>query len=155
MKLPTDLAQLKKEVQQVIDHLAEHCPAETRLVLKTRKRWQLTLLSVMCQEGERRELDVCVDNLPEGAVLHGWLGDSILLSGKFDAQAFCDSMKARNVVIGVKALPSTREEYLKVFEDITGLAMDSEPLQGRELRRHEAKAGGTVATSFVFFPQIV
>ena len=141
VRLPATVKLLKSEVKGVVQHLARACSPEVKKVLQDRKdSWELTLLSIMCQEGERVELATCVSMLPEGAVLHGWLGDSVLLSGRFDAEQFCKSVEeAHDVLIGVKPFPASADQYYQLFQEITGSAFNQDVLSERELRRVEAK----------------
>ena len=73
------LEALKEEVRNVIDHLWKTADDDTRLLLSDRDRPQLTLLSVMCQERERKELDQLAARLPSSVSVRGYLGDAILI----------------------------------------------------------------------------
>ena len=44
-------------------------------------------------------------------VVHGWLGDSVLVSSDFDADAFCSSMAEVGIYITVRELAKTPEQY--------------------------------------------
>lgn len=141
-KMPGKLQNLKEEIQGVIDHIAKHRSQEEWEAVKDRPRWKLTLLSVHCQLGERRELDTAVARLPSDTVNHGWLGDSILIAPgpSFNAQAFLDELAAEDIILTVKPLPTNEEQYYEMYRDVVGADFDRSILSGRSLRQAQAKA---------------
>jgi len=82
-EMPPRLQALKVQISGVANHAWETCPASWREAVKGRKRPKLTILSILCQAGESADLKQCVDKLPDHVTLHGYLGDSILVS-RFD-----------------------------------------------------------------------
>ncbi len=54
--LPKLLAKLKIQITGVRKHMVCNCPPHWKLVLQTRQHWELSLMSVHCQIGERADL---------------------------------------------------------------------------------------------------
>ena len=142
IRLPGPLQLLKNEFKGALQHMVENAPADLVEYLKAhRPKWQLTLLSIYLQQGERRDLDACVAKLPKDATVHGWLGDSVLIapSATFSADIFCSAMAALGIYITTKPLPATAAEYFDLYASITGQEFNQCLLSGRVLRRVEAR----------------
>ena len=139
--LPQGLQLLKDEIKAVVNHMAANIDPHWYSVIRSRRRWRLTLLSIHCQLGERADLDLAVQSLPVNTVLHGWLGDSILIAPgpQFDVNAFLRDLAAKNVILTVKPLPADDEEYFRMYREVVGHDFDRSCLSGRALRQHQAK----------------
>lgn len=140
-RLPDALQQLKEEIRGVVNHMVSNVDPAWYNAIRTRQHWQLTLLSIHCQLGERAELEAAAKMLPDGTKLHGWLGDSLLIAPGpgFDTDAFLVKLAGHGIVLTTKPLPSDEEEYFQMFKDITNKDFDRSPLAGRLLRQQEAK----------------
>jgi len=139
-KLPPLLKLLKGEIEQVRSHMKRHCPEPWKQVLMARgERWVLTLCSVHCQLGERADLDTVRNCLPVGVTVHGWLGDSMLVTpvDGFDPQSVCEAMASQGISITVKPFPQTPTEYFEAVRDLK-VEFDTSPVSQRRARRTQA-----------------
>ncbi|CAE8738575.1 unnamed protein product, partial [Polarella glacialis] len=139
-RLPNTLGKLKKQIAQERSHMVKHCPSKWKEALLQRERWELTLLSVHCQIGERRDLELCESNLPEDTPCRGYLGDSIsVIPGPtFDSKEYCNRMALSGIYVTIKAFPTCDAEYFEVFENIKGFPFNKEHLHRDVLRHREA-----------------
>jgi hypothetical protein len=139
--LPKELQVLKEEIRAVVDHMAANVDPHWYSIIKSRPRWRLTLLSIHCQLGERADLEVATKNLPVNTTLHGWLGDSILISPGpgFDAQTYLKDLAQKNIILTVKPLPTDEDDYFQMYKEVTGHEFNRSPLSGRALRQLQAK----------------
>jgi hypothetical protein len=141
-ELPDLLDSLRLEVREVVNHLWKNSSEDTRLLLSERERPQLTLLSVMCQETERIELDLAVKHLPSTVEVRGYLCDAILVHSdhKWDIESYLSTLESLDVIAAEKKFHSNPQEYLDWYKAFTGGPLDTTPLSEREVRRMEAKA---------------
>jgi len=136
-ELPADLKNLKLEIGKVREHMWDSSPDSWKDVLKSRKHPTLTMCSVYCQLGERRDLDAVVAKLDADLTLYGYLGDSVLVDA-FDYEPFCAAMaRDMGIYVTVKKFPQTPEEY---FEFVRGEAQvfSQDALSMRQRRRINA-----------------
>ena len=70
-KLPDTLSTLKAEVAAVRDHYWLNCSDDVRAACLKHQHPHLAALSVMCQVGERQDLDRCVEELPKTSMFWG------------------------------------------------------------------------------------
>jgi hypothetical protein len=105
VRLPALLGRLKMEIAAVRRHMVRECPGNWKEALLKRERWELTLLSVHCQLGERRDLALCEENLPLDTPCRGYLGDSIsVIPGPtFNSDEFCKRMEQLGIYVTIKA----------------------------------------------------
>jgi len=136
--LSPELKKLKAEITRVREHMWEHSPESWKKVMASRKHPRLTMCSVHCQLGERRDLDAVVAELPDGISPYGFLGDSCLVDKALDQDAFVAQMAEKGIYVTVKALPESPREYFKHLEAITGARFSQEPLTIRQRRRRHA-----------------
>ena len=146
---PPILAALKSEVAAVRDHYWGSCPDDIRAACLKYKHPNLTALSVMCQIGEREDLDRCVEELPQTVILMGYLNDSFLCDRAFDGlDAYIERLEGMGILIEEKPLPSTEEAYRRLFLAKTGIDLEgSAQVSELEARRRKARA---VARAFLF-----
>jgi hypothetical protein len=138
-ELPARLGLLKQQVRDVAAHNYANCPQEWRDACSTRPRPILTCMSLMCQRGERRDLDLCGEHLPAGVKIFGYLGDSMLVTN-FDEAGYVQHMQTLGVLIERKPLPRNLSEYMVEFAAITGQTFNSAPVPPRQVRIDEAFA---------------
>ena len=74
--IPPALQALKDELTTTRTHMVSHAPQSWKDAVRDRKHPELTLGSLMCQKGERADLDALGRMIPD-VTIHGWLGDSI------------------------------------------------------------------------------
>jgi hypothetical protein len=97
-------------------------------------------MSIMCQVGERRDLDVCQTALPSKDMVYGYLGDRMLVE-PFDATAYTEHLlKAHGIIIEVKPMPGSLAEYAATFAAIAKRPLDTSRLTTRQVRIDFAKA---------------
>jgi hypothetical protein len=130
-ELPRKLQILHAELSAMRKHMMDNCPGEWKETIAQSERPSLTLGSWHYQLGERKDLDLVTSKLPPSCRVHGWLGDSILVSS-FDAEAFCDAMREHDIVVSVRHFPKTPEEYFASFKNITGHDFDQRPFSPRQ-----------------------
>ena len=148
-KLPDTLSALKAEVAVVRDHYWLNCSDDVRAACLKHQRPRLAALSVMCQVGERLDLDRCVEELPKTTMVMGYLNDSFLCDRVFDdLDAYIARMESLGILVERKHLPSTEEQYVDIFKAKTGIDLDkSKQVDEAEARRRKASA---VARAFLF-----
>ena len=114
-ELPIKLKSLHLAMSLVRKHMSNNCSSEWLAVLKDRDSQYplLTLASWHFQKGERADIDVVTNALPEGVQCFGWLGDSLLTGINFDAPAFCGSMEQVGIYMGIKSFPNTMDRQIK------------------------------------------
>ncbi len=137
-RLPDRLAALKREIAGVIKCVWERASESEKQAVSTRENTELTLLSGMCQAGERCDIDASISALPAKVHVLGFLGDSFIYEGSLDEAAFSKEMMELDILIKSKPLPRTPEEYHTALDGIDKL-FDMTPLSAREIRRLQAK----------------
>jgi hypothetical protein len=151
--LPEDLELIKFEVACVRRHYWENVPPTVRAACHEHARPQLAALSVMCQEGERRDLDRCVSELTQkkNVLIRGYLNDSFFCDSSFDGlDEYIQTMEARHdILLEIKGIPQCLEEYLAIFRSRFGRDMSTVRVDAEETKRLEARA---IARKFFFGP---
>ncbi|CAJ1460103.1 unnamed protein product, partial [Effrenium voratum] len=141
--LPGPLADLKRVMTCVREHVWHHMPEGWKRELKaTRRRPILAALSVECQRRERQKLDAAAELLPAGCVVHGYLADSFLFSssdGGFSAEATVRHLQSRGLFFTVKPMPANDSEYFEALQGI-GMRHSRLTLAAREKVRLDATA---------------
>ncbi len=138
-ELPVELYALHKELAGVRRHMMDTCPVAWKEQLQDAEHPALTLASWHLQIGEREDLDAVAAKLPDGIVVHGWLGDSILVSATgFDADAFCAEMEQHALFITPRRFAASADEYYQRFEAFTGHSFNRAELTERQKRRQQA-----------------
>jgi hypothetical protein len=147
--LPDTLSTLKAEVAAVRDHYWLNCSDDVRAACLKHQHPHLAALSVMCQVGERQDLDRCVEELPKTSMVMGYLNDSFLCDRVFDdLSSYIARMESMGILVEQKPLPSTEEQYLQLFKAKTGIDLDrSKQVDEVEAKRRKAR---TVARAFLF-----
>ena len=138
--LPPMLQQLKLEVAAVRDHYWANCEEAVKVARLSHKHPSLAALSVMCQTYEHIDLDICIERLPQGTVLMGFLNDSFLCMGQV-GEAYINALEAEDILLEVKGMPSTEAEYMRLFQEKTGVDLDmSKQVNRKEGERRKARA---------------
>ncbi|CAJ1461686.1 unnamed protein product, partial [Effrenium voratum] len=106
--------------------------------VRDRKHPGLTLGSLMCQKGERADLDAVGRMIPD-VTIHGWLGDSILVSPSPRLAHVCAQARAAGIYVTLKTFPADLEGYLDVVRGF-GVHHDGTPMTARQRRRNAARA---------------
>ncbi|CAJ1457191.1 unnamed protein product, partial [Effrenium voratum] len=122
--IPPALQALKDELTTTRTHMVSHAPQSWKDAVRDRKHPELTLGSLMCQKGERADLDALGRMIPD-VTIHGWLGDSILVSPSPRLAHVCAQARAAGIYVTLKTFPADLEGYLDV---IRGFGED----EGRE-----------------------
>ncbi len=138
-ELPARLKALKVQVKGVAAHNFANCPDKWKAASIAKKKHdddegkpERTCLSVLCQAGEREDLDKCISCLPAELAVFGYLGDSILVK-EFDAAPYQKHMSSMDIIIERKALPQNLDEYAEVFYEIVKMPFDRRaPLPKKE-----------------------
>lgn len=138
-ELPRELKMLKAEVERLREHMWRESPEAWRNAVKDREHPKLTLCSIHCQIGERRDLETVVRKLDDGVSTHGYLGDSVLVSDNFDHEAFIARMAAMDIHVTTKAFPKNEEEYFKYIATIVEAPFSRTALTSRQRRRVQAR----------------
>jgi hypothetical protein len=148
-KLPHTLSELKAEVAAVRDHYWRTCTDDVRAACLKHQHPRLAALSVMCQVGERIDLDRCVEELPKTTMVMGYLNDSFLCDRAFDdLDSYIARLEGMSIIVEQKPLPSTEEQYVQLFRIKTGFDLEkSKQVDEVEARRRKARA---VARAFLF-----
>jgi len=133
-RLPAELIKVMGELRGVARHIRQNAPDAWKEAVKGRKHPDLTLMSIQCQVGERVEIDIASSSVPDGVTLHGWLGDSILIS-RFTADEYLKAMADDNILFTEKSIPNTPAEYFETFKSITGIDFDIGELHTRTEKR--------------------
>ena len=133
-RLPDRLKALKYQVKGVASHNFSHCPEKWKATSFAKKKNdddegkpERTCLSILCQAGEREDLDMCISCLPAGVAVFGYLGDSILVND-FDVTHYQAHMSSMDIIIEKKALPQNLDEYAEVFYEIVKMPFDRSSL---------------------------
>jgi hypothetical protein len=127
------MRKLKVEIGRVREHMWGHAPEFSKTAVAQRKHPKLTMCSIYCQIGERLYLDKVAAKLDETS-LHGYMGDSVLVSSDFDHNTFCAEMARDGIYVTVKKFPQTPEEYFEFLKD-QGHVFSHETLTKRQERR--------------------
>jgi curved DNA-binding protein CbpA len=129
-ELPGRLKALKEQIKGVASHNFSNCPEKWKAVSIAKKKFdddkgkpERTCLSILCQAGERADLDKCVSCLPTGVAVFGYLGDSVLVK-EFDAAPYQKHMSSMEIIIEKKALPQNLGEYAEAFYEIVKMPFD-------------------------------
>ena len=133
-ELSEDLRKLKGEIGRVRESMWEHAPETWRAAVAQRKHPKLTMCSIYCQLGERRDLDKVAYKM--GGDCYGYLGDSVLTDGR-DHTAFCAEMARDGIYVTVKKFPRTPDEYFELLRD-EGHVFSRDALTKRQVRRLRA-----------------
>ena len=92
----------------------------------------------MCQKGERADLDALGRMIPD-VTIHGWLGDSILVSPSPRLAHVCAQARAAGIYVTLKTFPADLEGYLDVIRGF-GVHHDGTPMTARQRRTARAYA---------------
>ena len=134
--IPPALQALKDELTTTRTHMVSHAPQSWKDAVRDRKHPELTLGSLVCQKGERADLDAVGRMIPD-VTIHGWLGDSILVSPSPRLAHVCAQARAAGIYVTLKTFPADLEGYLDV---IFGAHHDGTPMTARQRRRNAARA---------------
>jgi hypothetical protein len=152
-RLPSELEALRDEVRSSCNHYWEHADADVRAACEAHRHPRLAALSVMCQVGERQDLDRAVELAKSmGCVPMGYLNDGFLCNPHFADRIddLCRSMLAQSgVLLSPKGLPRSREEYFEFFRRKSG----GVELKGAEIaatREMERRRSRLIAMSYFF-----
>ena len=115
--------------------MVSQAPQSWKDAVRDRKHPELTLGSLMCQKGERADLDA-LKRMILDVTIHGWLGDSILVSPSPRLAHVC--AQARTASIYVFRVTDL-EGYLDVIRGF-GVRHDGTPMTARQRRRNAARA---------------
>ena len=129
--LPGRLKALKKQIKGVASHNFANCPEKWKAASIAKKKKdddegkpERTCLSIMCQAGERVDLDQCIACLPMDVRVFGYLGDSILVNDFDDVDSYHQLMLGMDIIIEKKSLPQSLDEYADAFYEIVKLPFD-------------------------------
>ena len=118
--------------------MVSHAPQSWKDAVRDRKHPELTLGSLVCQKGERADLDAVGRMIPD-VTIHGWLGDSILVSPSPRLAHVCAQARAAGIYVTLKTFPADLEGYLDVIRGF-GAHHDGTPMTARQRRRNAARA---------------
>ncbi|CAJ1442726.1 unnamed protein product, partial [Effrenium voratum] len=135
--IPPALQALKDELTTTRTHMASRAPQSWKDAVRDRKHPELTLGSLMCQKGERADLDALGRMIPD-VTIHGWLGDSILVSPLSRLAHVCAQARAAGIYVTLKTFPADLEGYLDVIRGF-GVHHDGTPMTARQRRRNAAR----------------